>query len=925
MCYDAIWQAVKAELSGDKAKEYVARIWEHARWNSFDKMQQTASEIAAIMREIGMEEVEVIQYPADGVTAFGGWVMPEAWDVEEATLEIAEPSVPDPLLANYQECPQALMMYSAATPPEGVVAEVVAVDKAGNAASYEGLDVRGKILLVDSPWIDTGMLAFERGALGIVSDAMKLAGSPQDKGGGFLDNAMQWNNYAVPLWRTEKKGFGFSLSPAGGRRLRELLRTHPSVRLRAAVRTRRYAGTLPLVTGLLRGETSEEIAITGHLCEPGANDNSSGCGLGLEVVRTVRALRDQGKLPGLRRGLRPVFSFEVRGYQAFLASYRHLRRFVAGINLDMVGSDLSDARAVANLIYNWPNLPACTDFLALELMRRAQREDALFRFRTHEGGGLVDNLFGEPSVGAPMCVLGAWPDACYHTSLDRVETISPKGLALFGRVAATYCAFLANAGLPEAVWLARLTAAHAEEELARAAQSGADSALTHLARRNVERLRSIGRLVRSRGVMPTQSGLDANKDWLCSWSHLFKDEELRDHLEKLGKRLLDSAGRRERALRADRRYGERAGVAPKERKTRGAEGPSEDDERRARRLVPLRTFKGSLCFESLDEAARAELKERTGLTVGWGAPHWLQLALFQSNGKRTAWDIYGWLKGEGGGTDLPTLANTLEFLAKHGFVRLRPVLGKEDYLAALGAVGVTRGQVLMVHSSLSQFGYVEGGAETVIDALLEAIGPEGTLAMPTLSCSWVGRPPYDPRTTPSRVGAITEAFRRRPGVVRSGHPTHSVAAMGPKAGEIVREHTPERPVFAPESPYGKLYDLDACVLMLAKLAANTSLHMAEERAGVPLVDIVGHIVEDGRRREVVIHRAPWHANFDEHYKVLTERGLIRAAPLGEGTIHLMRVRDAVDAALENIRRNPRLVMGEGCQCDFCRRFRAQLG
>ena len=1030
---EPVWQAVKVELSGEKAKEFTARLWSHARWNTFSEMDRTATEIAAIMQEIGLEGVEIIRYPADGVTAYGGWVMPQAWDVEEATLEVAEPEAAS-VLANYRECPMCLMMYSAPTPPEGIVAEVVALDKAGVAASYEGIDVRGKILLVDSPWIDTSLLAFERGAVGLVCDAMKLAGGPQDKGGGHFDHAFQWNNYAIPPWRWEgeapaepssrKKGFGFSISPADGRRLRESLRSGATVRLRGIVRSRLYDGTLPLVTGLLRGDTSDEIVLTGHLCEPGANDNSSGCALGLEVVRTIRALRSQGKLPGLKRGLRPVFSFEVRGYQAFLANYPHLRRFVAGINMDMVGNDLSDARSAANLIFNWPNLPAYTDFLALELLRRLQREDPLFRFRVHEAGGLVDNLFGEPSVGAPMCVLGAWPDSYYHTSLDRLENISPKALALFGRVAATFCTFLANAGFAEATWLAQLVASHAEEQLlchgrlARSAvrrtgqasrgtsadQAAAEEKIERLVRKGIDRLQSLRRLVRGRGFIPTAEGLDANKDWLCSWSHLFQDEELNAHLEKLGDRLRDSAARLSKDLGSDRRYAQRL-VAPKGRRIGEGEAPwegeapaepsrvcatvdlsdragqstagqasrgtVEPEEACARRLVPVRTFRGSLCFESLDEGAREELRRETGLTVGWGAPHWLHLALFQSNGKRTAWDIWQWLSGEGGGTTLDTLNRTLEFLARHGFVRLRPVLGQDDFRKAFEAVGLPRGAVAMVHSSLSQFGYVvppgEGeapaepsrlcatvglsdravpgtgstagqasrgtghrsrvvpsGADTVIGALLDALGPDGTLCMPTLTFSWVGRPPYDPRTSPSRVGAITEAFRQRPGVLRSGHPTHSVTAFGPKAQEIVAHHPPDQPVFAADSPYGKLYDLDAWVLMLAKIAANTCLHMAEERAGIPLVDIEVHVMEGGRRRKLRESRAPWHANFEEHHKVLFARQLIRSAPLGEGTIYLMRVRDAVDTALENIRQNPRLVMTEGCQCDFCRRFRAQL-
>ena len=123
--YEIIWQAVAEALSGETARDFAARLWEHACWNSFDRMRQTADEAAAIMREIGLEDVEVIEFPADGVTHHGGWVMPQAWDVEEATLEVVEPAIDEPLLARYTACPQSLMMYSAPTPAGGLVAEVV--------------------------------------------------------------------------------------------------------------------------------------------------------------------------------------------------------------------------------------------------------------------------------------------------------------------------------------------------------------------------------------------------------------------------------------------------------------------------------------------------------------------------------------------------------------------------------------------------------------------------------------------------------------------------------------------------------------------------------------------------------------------------------------------------------------------------------
>lgn len=129
-------------------------------------------------------------------------------------------------------------------------------------------------------------------------------------------------------------------------------------------------------------------------------------------------------------------------------------------------------------------------------------------------------------------------------------------------------------------------------------------------------------------------------------------------------------------------------------------------------------------------------------------------------------------------------------------------VSKEDIAEGLRKLGLKKDDVVGVHSSLSSFGYVEGGADAVIDALLEVVGEEGSIVMPTHSTnrvfvdltpelkaanvSWLLKIlPYDPEETPCSTGAIPEAFRKRVGVKRSFHPLLSLAAIGPKAGEIV--------------------------------------------------------------------------------------------------------------------------------------------
>jgi len=105
---------------------------------------------------------------------------------------------------------------------------------------------------------------------------------------------------------------------------------------------------------------------------------------------------------------------------------------------------------------------------------------------------------------------------------------------------------------------------------------------------------------------------------------------------------------------------------------------------------------------------------------------------------------------------------------------------KNEIKSALSALGVRPGELALVHSSLKAFGRVENGADTVIDALLEVLGPEGTLVLPTFTLSFqpLEKIIFDTVNSKSEVGIITEVFRRRPGVLRSTHLVHSVAASG---------------------------------------------------------------------------------------------------------------------------------------------------
>jgi aminoglycoside 3-N-acetyltransferase len=155
-----------------------------------------------------------------------------------------------------------------------------------------------------------------------------------------------------------------------------------------------------------------------------------------------------------------------------------------------------------------------------------------------------------------------------------------------------------------------------------------------------------------------------------------------------------------------------------------------------------------------------------------------------------------------------------------------------DQLSAhLLALGVRPGGVLLVHSSLKSLGPVEGGAGTVIDGLLAALGEEGTLLMPALTYERVTpeNPVFDVMLTPANVGIIPETFRRRKSTSRSIHPTHSVCGTGPLTQVLLAPHFEDNTPCGKNSPFHKLPEIGGQILMLGcGLEPNTSMHAIEE-------------------------------------------------------------------------------------------------
>ena len=243
-----------------------------------------------------------------------------------------------------------------------------------------------------------------------------------------------------------------------------------------------------------------------------------------------------------------------------------------------------------------------------------------------------------------------------------------------------------------------------------------------------------------------------------------------------------------------------------------------------------------------------------------------------------------------------------------------------DLLGGFRRVGVQAGDLVYCHSSLSKFGYVERGADAVVDALLEAVGPEGTVAMPagTYSLRRDGAV-FDVRNAPSELGAITEALRRRASH-RSHHLTDSVCAIGPLAGELTATHSIS-PCGA-ESPFAKFIDLDAQILLLGvPHNNNTTFEAIEERlapAYVGFREIHGASIVDeaGHRRPLPakLHNMAVPYDFNRMDTVLFRAGAQTQIVIGEAIVRrasAAKMLDLVQKALARDTYALRLREGEG--------------
>ena len=247
----------------------------------------------------------------------------------------------------------------------------------------------------------------------------------------------------------------------------------------------------------------------------------------------------------------------------------------------------------------------------------------------------------------------------------------------------------------------------------------------------------------------------------------------------------------------------------------------------------------------------------------------------------------------------------------------------------LNQLSLAKGDMVYVHASLRAVGPIDGGADALIDAFLDVIGPEGTIAVPTHTLSYpgFGQPPFAPGLpTIADVGIFPEIVRKRPGVFRSGHASHSTAAIGKHAKTLTENHDPCVAVGL-NTPLHKLWQMDGKILLLGVThRVNTSVHLAESLVKVPYLFMPYNAawgiatyerLPDGTVNEYVQAELPGCGNeFNKLQPLLEVKGKVRSGHVGNAVSYLMKSRDLIAEAVALLEEDNTVFLcrKENCMC-----------
>jgi hypothetical protein len=496
MSRSSVGAALAGVIDGRRCLNHVREIGAYDRSLGSRGYHAAADYVQRSLQRIGLG-TRVLTWPMDDSAVPWNWSVPRAWEPQAAWFRVLEPE--EKTLVTFATTPTCIHPWSAATPAEGVTAEIVHVGDGTRDEDYVGKDVRGQIVFADrgANWLTYVHAIERRGALGYVSDDILAIphAKPREK---FMDAVLWYTFYERETGGGPIRGWGISISPRMGDYLRGLI-ARGNVIGHCLVNARTFDGTMENVLGSIEGTSEdEEFLCMAHLdhYRAGAVDNSSGCSVLLEAADALSRLIADGKLPRPRRAMRFLFGPEGHTSNVYPHSLGdQLERIVGswtvdqvGARPDQVGGALIFTRASAAtptfLSDLGPDLlkESCTWYPATDdspvatgaapaAVIHTRPGTSPFKFDTIPYGIHSDNAciggWSVPAVG-----IFQWPCTPWHTQFDTIDKLDAQELARCAWATACATYRVAAAGPGEALELMHSVYAGAGRRIAAVSRRG---------------------------------------------------------------------------------------------------------------------------------------------------------------------------------------------------------------------------------------------------------------------------------------------------------------------------------------------------------------------------------------------------------------------------------------------------------------------
>lgn len=846
---------------------------------TFDNYKQASSYAYELLKKEGFNP-ELYTFKADGITTYQDKRLPIAWTAKKGKLTVLSSCVkfPDPVIADIEKVPFALIKHSVSTPEGGIRTKLLTEEQV-----WAGEDCTGAMVLVDtrpgniSKYLDLG-------ALGVVSDYLTSADDYPDCT--YWANSCSDDNGHWHVQSEDRDFIGFMVTPRIGRMLR-LACANSTVEVLVESDGRRYAGEIDGITATLKGKTDKEFWLLAHLYEPFPSDNSMGVVGAITILKCLRKLIQEGVLPEPDCTIRVNFALELYGYSAM---YEALGRgitdnVIGGLNVD--GLPEQDKKTL-KIIYP----PYSSPFFANTFMKSALEvytevfpnkeylEEEFIQFSD-------DTFLGDSTTGVPTMWLmyGVEPSkGNQHNSCVTMEWIERDKYARVLAVLAFVAAVSVCKIIPIKDMLENALRI-ANKKIAEAKDKNIHKAYESFIKRG-------------------------EKAILLDFKKISDSPLIEDYANKIDDTYIEFEDKNASVW-----------------------------QNYAKNFIPKREVIG-LPFDRI----RAPKSDRKILPdrVIYGA---FGLTLSAMDGKKdlerlireSLWEV---------GRELTDSAfreyvNGVLYLAKYGYLSVeeKNPLTKDDLISALKELGLTKDDLVLLHSSLSGCGHIQGGEDAIIDAFLESAN---TVLTPSFTRPYVAFEgavnknksyrPYDKDNyTNIWTGAIPMAMLKR-GAIRSKHATHSWCGLGEKAEACLEKHGLLDPPTGETSPLDYALKNKGKIVMYGVGArALTFLHYVEDKVdsaflGNAIVKVKG---ENGKITTEVIHRhLPGCRDFykgdgfdSKIMKNMISKGLkVESVKFGIGNIYMFDMQDLYEKAMDEFKEDKNATLCDNPNCLFCRKY-----